>query len=337
MSGTISNNISQSSGSITAPAGGVSIVSSDPTLTTGLVWYNSTSNVLKVARTVGAWSAGGTYPSTHLEVMSTGTVSAAIAGGGYDSSTVVQKTSYEYNGTAWATNVNMSGVRSFPSRAGTQTSALVAGGFDSFSGTSSDVNTVESYNGTAWSNETNHDQSWAIMGGCGASETAAITVGSKTGSGHNYSNLSYEYNGASWASGGNSNLTGSSRLGTGTLTASIFAGGYKAGGYSLTSEEYNGTAHTAGNSMATARAYHGAAGTMTDALMFNGDSPTTEIYDGTSFASGTGDDGRQNAGAHGASSTSAYTVAGQADGYGSILNTTREFAEGLTARTLSNS
>jgi len=48
MSGTISNNISQSSGSVTAPAGGIQILSSDPgSPTTGQVWYNSTSNTLK--------------------------------------------------------------------------------------------------------------------------------------------------------------------------------------------------------------------------------------------------------------------------------------------------
>ena len=62
MSGTVSDNTSQSSGSVTEAAGGVSIVSSDPTLTEGLLWYNSTSNVLKVARlalTAGTWSTGG--------------------------------------------------------------------------------------------------------------------------------------------------------------------------------------------------------------------------------------------------------------------------------------
>jgi|TARA_Y100000310_G_scaffold239032_1_gene242580 hypothetical protein len=48
MSGTISNNISQSSGSITAPSGGIQILASDPgSPTTGQVWYNSTTNTLK--------------------------------------------------------------------------------------------------------------------------------------------------------------------------------------------------------------------------------------------------------------------------------------------------
>ena len=336
MSGTVSDNTDRQSGVIAEAAGGAEVRSDDPSASAGTVWFNTTSGVLKVYRLVGAWSAGGTYPSTHTEIAATGIISAVIAAGGTDNTTI-QQTSYEYDGTSWASNVAINTARTSTSRGGTQTSALIAGGTSSYSGSGAHTNTVESYNGTAWSNETNHDHDYAWMGGCGASETAAITVSGKTAAGHNYTNTSDEYNGSSWSAGGNSNYTGQSRFGTGVQTAAVFAGGKNASGYDLTSEEYNGTAHTAGNSMATARGYHGVAGTMTDALMYDGDSPTTEIYNGTSYSSGTANDGRIGAGGHGASSTSAYAVAGQADGFGSVLNTTKEYAEALTARTVTDS
>ena len=59
MSGKIGSNTGYSSGSITTPSAGVEIRSDDPTLSEGLLWYNSSSNTLKVARTVAAWAAGG--------------------------------------------------------------------------------------------------------------------------------------------------------------------------------------------------------------------------------------------------------------------------------------
>ena len=58
MSGKIGSNTGYSSGSITTPSAGVEIRSDDPTLSEGLMWYNTTANTLKVARNIGAWSSG---------------------------------------------------------------------------------------------------------------------------------------------------------------------------------------------------------------------------------------------------------------------------------------
>ncbi len=335
MSGIVSDNIDRQSGVIAEPSGGAEVRSDDPSASEGTVWFNTTSGVLKVFRNIAAWSAGGTYPSTHSQMAATGIISAVIAAGGTDGSNT-QSTSYEYNGTAWATNIAINTACSGPSRGGTQTSALIAGGITDYTPTY--TSKTESYNGASWTAETAYGGGTrATMAGCGASETAIVVTVGKTASGHNYTNATYEYDGTSWSAGGNSNYTGQGRYGTGVQTAAVFAGGKNAGGYTATSEEYNGASHTAGNSMATARGYHGAAGTMTDALMFDGDSVTTEIYNGTSYSAGTANDGRVYAGGHGASSTSAYCVGGQADGFGDVLNTTQEFAEAVTARTVTDS
>jgi hypothetical protein len=129
MSGTVSDNTSQSSGSVTEAAGGVSIVSSDPTLTEGLLWYNSTSNVLKVARlalTAGTWSTGGTLNTARRQFAGAGTLTAGLcAAGSTGSKSVVTE---EYDGSSWTT------VNAFPTATqyldgcGTQTAALTAGG-----------------------------------------------------------------------------------------------------------------------------------------------------------------------------------------------------------------
>ena len=55
----IRDNSGYGSGVIAEESAGIEIRSDDPTLSEGLVWYNTTANTLKVARNVGAWSSGG--------------------------------------------------------------------------------------------------------------------------------------------------------------------------------------------------------------------------------------------------------------------------------------
>ena len=134
MSGTISNNIGRSSGSITEPSGGVEILSSDPTLSNGLVWYNSTSNTLKVARNISAWANGGNVNTPRWQAPAgAGTLTAAVSFGG-DTGTAASASyvteTEEYDGSSW-TDVGgalLTAVQSHAS-AGTQTAALSFGGY----------------------------------------------------------------------------------------------------------------------------------------------------------------------------------------------------------------
>ena len=129
MSGTVSNNISQGSGSITAPSGGVEIRSDDPTLSEGLMWYNTTANTLKVARlalTAGTWSTGGTLNTARRQFAGAGTLTAGLcAAGTTGSKSVVTE---EYNGNSWVAVNAFPTATQFVDGCGTQTAALTAGG-----------------------------------------------------------------------------------------------------------------------------------------------------------------------------------------------------------------
>jgi len=129
MSGTVSNNISQGSGSITEPSGGVEIRSDDPTLSEGLMWYNTTANTLKVARlqlTAGTWSTGGVIGTARRTLAGAGTLTAGLCAGGRATGTVT--TSEVYDGSSWATgNALPTATKQFDG-CGTQTAALTAGG-----------------------------------------------------------------------------------------------------------------------------------------------------------------------------------------------------------------
>ena len=128
MSGTVSDNTSQSSGSVTAAAGGISIVSSDPTLTEGLLWYNSTSNVLKVARNLGAWSAGGDMGTGVRRHAVMGTQGATLSVCGNSGSATAE--CEEYNGSAWTTTSvgDANTAAKNTAGCGTQTAGLKFGG-----------------------------------------------------------------------------------------------------------------------------------------------------------------------------------------------------------------
>ena len=81
MSGTISDNIDKQSGVISEPAGGVDVESSDPSAEEGLVWFNSTSGVLKVSRNIAAWSTVNNLGTGVYANAGAGTVTAGLSFG----------------------------------------------------------------------------------------------------------------------------------------------------------------------------------------------------------------------------------------------------------------
>ena len=128
MSGTIGNNIGYSSGSVTAPSGGVEIRSDDPALSEGLMWYNTTANTLKVARNVGAWSAGGDMGTAVRYHAVMGTQGATLSVGGNSGSATAE--CEEYNGSAWTTTSvgDANTAAKNTAGCGTQTAGLKFGG-----------------------------------------------------------------------------------------------------------------------------------------------------------------------------------------------------------------
>ena len=128
MSGKIGNNTGYSSGSITTPSAGVEIRSDDPTLSEGLMWYNTTANTLKVARNIGAWSSGGNLGTAVRYMAAMGTQGATLSVCGNDGSATAE--CEEYNGTAWTTTSvgDANQVVKNTAGCGTQTAGLKFGG-----------------------------------------------------------------------------------------------------------------------------------------------------------------------------------------------------------------
>ena len=162
MSGKIGSNTGYSSGSITTPSAGVEIRSDDPTLSEGLMWYNTTANTLKVARNIGAWSSGNSLSIDFKLAGGCGTQGAAMGSGTSTDTDATQ----EYDGTDWSSGGNMNTARYWLSNFGTQTAGVSVAGWDGGLG-----ETTEEYNGSAWS---------AGMENCATSRYNGAAAGTQT-------------------------------------------------------------------------------------------------------------------------------------------------------------
>ena len=143
MSGKIGNNTGYSSGSITAPSAGVEIRSDDPTLSEGLMWYNTAANTLKVARNIAAWSSGGSLAVDCSIAGGCGTQGAAMSCGPDTDTDATQ----EYDGSSWSAGGDLNTGRYWISCFGTQTAATSCGG----RAPGGPSNVTEEYDGTSWS------------------------------------------------------------------------------------------------------------------------------------------------------------------------------------------
>ena len=336
MSGTVSNNISQSSGSITEPAGGVEIRSDDPTLSEGLMWYNTTANALKVARLIAAFSSGGAISAgtKYGGMGDCGTVDSGLASGGHTGSGRTNRTE-EYNGTSWSSGGNYWGSYSGQAACGSSNTAVIAGG--GYDGSSLKDECGE-YDGSSWTegNDFSTGRSTYAMFGI---QTAAVGSG---GTGHSGSGSwiqsTEEYNGSSWSSGGNQSTSNPDCNGAGTLAAGFVVGG---GGSSINdkTQEYNGTAFTTVNDCNTGTMDTHVFGTQTDARMcagYNSDASDeltrTETYDGTTWSTDISMSAERYGGVCAGSGASSGMVASGDTDSTAVLTTTEEVAEALTAR-----
>ena len=200
---------------------------------------------------------------------------------------------------AWSSGGNLSNTRFQALGAGTQTAGLYALGYDIFTGA---IVSTEEYNGSTWSGGGNASNArWSAYGG--GTQTAAFAAGGFNPvygpplGGSFQHELTEEYNGSSWTSGGNLNQRRSDGAGAGTQTAGLLSGG---GGYGVSpgtiyanTEEYNGTSWTNATAMPVGKTYQQNIGLQTAALAVGGQnapSPAavtdTLEYDGSSWTSG---------------------------------------------------
>ncbi len=331
MSGKVSNNISQSSGSITEPAGGVEIRSDDPTLSEGLMWYNTTANTLKVARNIGAWSNGGNLNAAARKTGGDGTQGASFSCGGRNASENYANDTEEYNGSAWSTSNNLGTGRHAIAACGTQTAGLSFGGSTS-SGKSTEC---EEYDGTSWTTTSVGDLSTGRddLDGCGTQGAGLAFAGYVSAA----SAVTEEYNGSSWSSGGALGTAQYQGGGCGTQSAGLFFGGSS---QATKTEEYDGSNWATGGNLGTGVHTPASFGIQTDGICAGGNTGSvttiTQGYNGTAWSTEdaltTARDQFDGSGTAGLGLTF-----GGADSGGNIVATTEEFTDTVTARSVTAS
>ena len=166
----------------------VQALDTDPSnLGAGQVWYNTTSNQLKITAvsTSGSWATGGNMGTARYSLGSAGTQTAGLAFGG---STYTH--TEHYDGSAWTAGGNMGTGRWTLAGAGTQTAGLGFGGYDGNSST----NATEHYDGSAWTGGGNMATARYKLAGAGT-QTAGLGFGGYVIGSNAVVNATEEYTG----------------------------------------------------------------------------------------------------------------------------------------------
>ena len=268
----------------TGPIGSseASLTAGNPGASTATEEYDKSINVT----TAAAWASGGNLGTGRYSGGGFGIQTAAVfAGGKYGSppTLVGVALSEEYNGTSWSEGNDLNTARRYLSgAAGTETSGVVFGGFDTSPGATA---ATEEYDGTSWTNGGNLNSARGNLAGSGT-QTAALGAG-----GTGRVAVSEEYNGTSWSEGNDLNTARASAASSsnGLQTASLcFGGSDGPGSQTDATESYDGTSWTNVNSMLLSRESSGGSGTQTAALVFGGydgsaNTSNSESWDGTSW------------------------------------------------------
>jgi len=260
-------------------------VSSDPSdPIIGEFWYNTTTQTLKAAPQIAAWSSGGNLSTARVQGYGAGSQTAGLAFGG-EASPGVHDGTEEYDGSSWTAGGDIpSGIKDHGGF-GTLTAGVLAtgsnGGYNAeafhydgsswtaggnnntargnvgatgtqtagiiWGGYASDSNQslLETYDGSTWTESTNHPTAKSNYYGAG---TTTATLSS--GGGPPYVNTTHEYDGSSWTSGGAMNTSRADGRGGGIQTAALVAGGYNPS-HTLNVESYNGSSWTEGPNIST--------------------------------------------------------------------------------------
>jgi len=189
---------------------------------------------------------------------------------------------------SWATGGTLNTTRRLLAGAGTQTAGLAFGG-------TPPSTQSEDYNGTAWTVGGTMNNNRQQLGGCGI-QTAALAMGGYPAPNGDFTE---EYDGSSWTIGGSLNTARDGLAAAGTQTAGLAFGGViyaiptPAQPATGATEEYNGTAWTAGGTMGTARDFLAGAGLQTAGLAIGGflrpggpATAATEEYNGSAWTAG---------------------------------------------------
>ena len=138
-------------------------VSSDPSnLIEGQIWYNTTSQTIKVAPAIAAWAAGGNLTTARYMLAGCGTQTAGLTAGGYTGSNLKQIQKYQFDTSNNSTNV------------GDLTAGPNSGYTRNGSGSSS---TTYGYRAGGWPSARNEIEKWAFASDGDGTDVGDLTVG----------------------------------------------------------------------------------------------------------------------------------------------------------------
>ena len=240
--------------------------------------FNNTINAVIQS----SWSNGGNLNLARRFLGGTGTATAGLVFGGFQTNPALNfNESEEYDGSTWSEGNNLNNARRGIEGFGTQTAGVGVGGFPP-----PGVRTEE-YNGSSWSNETDFATQRMNMFGSAGTQTAGLIFG---GSG---SVNTESYDGSSWSEVNNLPTGLSNARGNGTQTAALSMGGdTPAPAITDATSEWDGSNWTSGGSMLFPGSKMGAFGTQTEGYsvggVFDTRTPTdynlVQEYNGTAWA-----------------------------------------------------
>ena len=303
----------------------IKYLSADPPAPTiGQVWYNSTTKVVKGAiNGVGAWASGGALNVKRKGIQGFGIQTAAIAVGGQGGAdNSAQVLCEAYNGSSWTEVNNVNTGKTSRGNCGVQTAGLLIGGAPATVDT-------EEWDGTSWTETANYPGAIIDPFLCGV-QTAAFAISG----GEPFTTATNTYNGSAFTSSTAVNAGRSSGAASGTVSATVIAGGTNADGTAgiNNTELWNGSAWTEVNNLNTAKNLMEGSGTTSTSMIVYGGNPNlaqTEQWNGTSWTE-IADlaTGRQELGG----STNGSTTAALAFG-GSVSGTSQTITEEFTVTT----
>ena len=194
--------------------GKIQTYSTDPTYpNTGEVWYNSTSNTIKMeaVTTAGSWATGGALNQFRDQAAGSGTVTSTLVFGGGPPN---QDKTESYNGSNWTEMNDLNTARRGIAGAGADNTSAVA-----FGGGSPGVAVTESWNGSNWTEVNDLNTARYFLAGTGII-TAALAYG-----GDGNSSATESWNGTNWTETTDLSTARAYIAGSGTKTAALASGG----------------------------------------------------------------------------------------------------------------
>ena len=303
---------------------------SDATAIEGDVWYNSSTGLLKMYASLGAWSSGG---NTNTGIDAGGhcgiqTAAMYFGGRGGHPITTGVDTSETYDGSSWSETADLNTAVYQNGGFGTTTAGASFGRLTLTADT-------EEFNGTSWTEVNDLNNAKRAVHGTGT-QTAGITAGG-TPNPSGARPQTALYDGTNWTEVADLNNPKQHIPLAGTTTAAIALGGMNPNSTgSTTVETWNGTSWSNDPAaMNEGRIQHAGSGTQTAAIIFGGyggggsTNPTanTESFDGSSWTEVANLATARDAimGAQSSPNTTSLALGGQLPASSAVSNSTEEW------------